>query len=271
MTFGYLVLTGLGLIAVVWSVRTSSTPVPTPELPLTPADLIDFSFPLGHADVPPENIRERCLYGLFLQRSDPQGVTASSVLDIYDQGVAAGDALALVLRGDAFRLGYGGRIDRQMAMDCYTRAMAQGDPDGTYMVAWMLAGGGERPSNQTVIVSMVRANAERGHLLSRLWYAEMLEPRGKREEALRELQTAAESGSALAKIRLARRLVSKAGDMTTACRLMKEAAAQMDGGTKIVLKEFTATRDLIHDAAQVETDPSVAVWLDKCVEDLTFH
>jgi hypothetical protein len=222
---------------------------PPPALFWPPvADLIGLTkddFPSLLPGEVPTNITERCLYGLWKQRGDLAGKECDRVIRIYEAAIRQNNSLGMILRGDAYRVGYGGKADPVQAVRLYEEAAKAGSLDGLYLCAYMIAQGSGVPYDKAKFEDLVAANARAGHELSRLWYAEILVSHSKNDEAREQWNQAVESGSALGKIRLARSLVTtEPKDMSRACILINDAGNMLPHA-EFVARELEAVQDLI--------------------------
>jgi class 3 adenylate cyclase len=150
-------------------------------------------------------------HALSVQQEDPTATRAAFVLRAYQECIDHGEPLAMLLIGDAFRVGYGVPVNLTKALYWYKRAADAGNLDGQYLYARAICDRNSVHYNGRKIFALVKDAADKGHALSQLWYADILLKMGAEEDAMRQRQKAAASGSVVGKIRYAQCLVEGIG------------------------------------------------------------
>jgi hypothetical protein len=232
---------------------------------------IDFSGPPFVPSPRRTKFTAMAVRSLVDQKADSDSLHAVEVVRTYEMCVNNDDALAMVLLGDCYRIGYGVSLDLEKAIEYYRMAMDRGNLDGQYNYAWMLAQSQRRFPEWSSIQDLVQDAARHGHRLAQVWVAAVLEKNGETKRAMDLLQNAAGNGNVLAKIRYARMLVGLP-DINLAVRQLQsipEIPELRENGTGVIREEYKEVVMRIYQQAMLQKDAIQAQWL-RFVRDLGF-
>jgi TPR repeat protein len=247
-------------------------PIPSfkPIIPPIP-DTISLNTLKSKADAKPPNYTAGCLYWYHIYKSKPKESSPDDILKYWTIAAHHGIGLGNLMIGHSYAIGQGNFLNYPRSAQHYKLAMKKGNRDGQFYYALALALGNGVALDQRQALKLIVDGKKKGHLLSTVWYAEIVlnrtktEKKEKSEEGKNILEKASDDNCVEAKLILARRLITGNGmdhDMEKAFRLLKEAKESLNVEVSDHKEAFAAIGPLIHNAAEKENDNATKIrWL----------